>query len=291
MFALLIDVVLAVGVFIGLGVAGTALAQNEGKKSSVLGWVGGFFVGLIVFAILSLFNAVVLVNAGEVGVVTQFGAVTGAQFEQGLHFKVPYIQGVNTFDVRTQKDQVEAEAASQDLQTVHSTVAINYHLEAAKAGTVFREIGIEYKSRVLDPAVQEAFKFTTAQFTAEQLITQREAVKNKALGFLKERMAKVHIVIDEFNIVNFDFSVEFNTAIEAKQVAQQNVEKAKRDLERITVEAQQKVAEARGTAESQALLRPNLTPEYLNYLAVNKWNGVLPQATNGLPFLQLPVNK
>lgn len=280
--ALLLSV--AVAVAVSFKVDGYGTLEFKPRALSLL-------VFIVTFAVTSLISGVVFVNAGSVGVVTQFGAVTGTNFEQGMHFKIPFIQGVDTFDVRTQKEQVEAAAASADLQTVHSVVAVNYHLDAKQVSSVFREIGTKYKERVLDPAVQESFKYTTAQFTAEQLITKREEVKSKALEHLKQRMATFHIIVDEFNIVNFDFSPEFNAAIEAKQVAQQNVEKAKQDLARIEVEAKQKVAEANGTAQSQALLRPNLTPEYLQYLAINKWDGKLPTATNGVPFLQLPIQK
>ncbi len=282
---------LVLAVLAAVGAIALQVMNNHGTEEVKVNFTLPVLVAVVTFTVLAAINSIVLINAGSVGVVTRFGAVTGVNFDQGIHTKAPFIEGVTTFDVRTQKDQVDASAASKDLQTVNATVAVNYHLEAKSASTVYKEVGTHYKERIIDPAVQESFKFTTAQFTAEELITQRESVKVKAREFLKERMAKFHIIVDEFNIVNFDFSPAFNAAIEQKQVAQQNVEKAKRDLERITVEAQQKVAEARGTAESQALLRPNLTPEYLNYLAVQKWNGVLPQATNGLPFLQLPINK
>lgn len=253
---------------------------------------------IIVFAIIAVINTVVIVQAGHVGVVTRFGAVTGANFEQGLHAKIPFIEGVHIFDVRVMKEQVDAAAASKDLQEVKSTIALNYHLDAVEASTVYREIGPKYKERIVDPAVQEAFKFTTAQFTAEELITQREAVKAKARTFLKERLATFHILVDELNIVNFDFSGEFNAAIEAKQVAQQQVEKAKQDLKRIEIEAQQRIAEAEGQAKAQKLQQQTLTPLYLELKKIEvqmkalvKWDGKLPTyvGSGTLPFLGIPV--
>ena len=245
---------------------------------------------VILIAIILLLNTVVLINAGHVGVLTRFGAVTGANFEQGLHFKVPFIEGIHVFDIRVQKEQVGAAAASKDLQEVKSTIALNYHLDSSRASDVYRDIGTQYKERIIDPAVQEAFKFTTAQFTAEELITQREAVKSKARDFLKERLAEFDILVDELNIVNFDFSPEFNAAIEQKQVAQQNVEKAKQDLRRIEIEAQQKIAEAQGQARAQRLQQLSLTPLYVQFKALEKWDGKLPTVVGGgIPFINIPT--
>ena len=293
MIALVITVILAIGIFAAVKLIDKTMesdAKNNGQEHGGLPSIL-YLLPIIIVGISLLLESVVLVSAGSVGVVTQFGAVTGKNFEQGLHFKVPYIQGVTTFDVRTQKDQVDAAAASKDLQEVKSTIAVNYHLDSTNASVVFREVGTRYKERVVDPAVQESFKFTTAQFTAEELITQRESVKAKAYGFLKERLAKFHVIVDEFNIVNFDFSAEFNHAIEQKQVAQQNVEKAKRDLERIEVEAKQKIAEATGQAESQRLQQVTLTDLYVQFKALEKWDGKLPtyMGSGSVPFVQIPT--
>jgi regulator of protease activity HflC (stomatin/prohibitin superfamily) len=286
---------LVIAIFVGIVVAiivgaVQAIGQEQGNfKLRATPIIGSF---IIAFLIVALFNTTVLVKAGHVGVVTRFGAVTGANFEQGLHFKVPFIEGVNIFDVRVMKEQVDAAAASKDLQEVKSTIALNYHLDSTQASTVYREIGPNYKERIVDPAVQEAFKFTTAQFTAEELITQREAVKSKARTFLKERLETFHIIVDELNIVNFDFSGEFNAAIEQKQVAQQNVEKAKQDLKRIEIEAQQKIAEAEGQAKAQRLQQQSLTTLYVQFKALEKWDGKLPTVTGGgVPFIKIPQGK
>jgi regulator of protease activity HflC (stomatin/prohibitin superfamily) len=290
LIALIVTIVLMALAW-GIIVTVKAIMESDIKFPKWINWSP-----LLILVVALFFGTVVVIPAGNVGVVTRFGAVTGTNFEQGLHVKVPFVEGVTVFDIRTQKDQVDASAASQDLQEVKSTIAVNYHLDATQASTVFAEVGEQYKQRVVDPAVQESFKATTAQFTAEQLITQREAVKSKAMGFLKERLTKFHVIIDEFNIVNFDFSADFNQAIEAKQVAQQNVEKAKRDLERITIEAQQKIAKAEGESKAQQLQQSTLTQLYIDYLgmqnqatAIQKWDGKLPTVTGGaVPFISIP---
>ncbi len=252
-------------------------------------------------ALAAAANTAVIVDAGHVGVLTRFGAVTGAIFEQGLNYKIPFVEGVWIADVRTQKEQVDAAAASRDLQEVKSTIALNYHLDARQASTVYRQIGPEYKQRIVDPAIQEAFKFTTAQFTAEELITQREAVKNRAREFLRDRLGAFNVLVDELNIVSFEFAKSFNDAIEAKQVAAQRVQQSLNEQQRAKVEADTRVITAQGeatavltraraAAEAQSLQRQTLSDLYVNFLAVDKWDGKMPQVTGGggTPFIQLP---
>jgi regulator of protease activity HflC (stomatin/prohibitin superfamily) len=157
-------------------------------------------------------------------------------------------------------------------------------LDGEKAVVVYQNIGIEYVDRVIAPAMQEAFKATAAQFTAEELIGKREAVKQAAYARLKERLARYNIIVDDFNIVNFDFSQDFNSAIEQKQVAQQNLERAK-------IEANTAITQAEGQANAQKVLKDNgsLTSEYLEYVAIQKWDGKMPNATNGVPFINIPT--
>lgn len=223
------------------------------------------------------------VGAGKVGVVTRLGAVQRVA-NPGFVLKIPIIEGMTIMETRTQKEQVEAAAASKDLQEVKSTIALNYHLQGEKAVEVYQNIGVDYKIRVVDPAIQEAFKASTAKFTAEELITKRELVKQEALGHLKSRLARFNIVVDDFNIVNFDFSTEFNQAIEQKQVAQQNLSRAR-------LEAETAKTQAQGQADAQKTLKDSgsLSPEYLEFLALQKWNGVLPLYTNGVPFISIPA--
>lgn len=249
--------------------------------------IGNIIVSVVLFflALILFFGSFTTVGAGYVGVVTRFGAVNRV-LDPGFHFTVPLVEGVARMETRTQKEQVEAEAASKDLQDVHSTIALNYHLDGKNAVRVYQNIGVEYKDRVIAPAMQEAFKATTAKFTASDLIADRDSVKAAALASLKSSLAQYDIVVDNFNIVNFDFSKEFNQAIEDKQVAQQNLEKAK-------TEAETAVTQAKGQADAQKLLKDtgSLTSEYIQFLAVQKWDGHTPLSTSGVPFITLPTGK
>jgi regulator of protease activity HflC (stomatin/prohibitin superfamily) len=192
--------------------------------------------------------------------------------------------------IRTQKDQVDAGAASKDLQTVTSTIAVNYILDGQHAVDVYQNLGKNYQDLVIAPAIQNVFKATTSQYTAEQLITERNEVRIAAEQALTEQLAPYHIIVQNFNIINFDFSPEFNAAIEAKQVAQQQVETAKQLLAKAQIDAQTMVTAAQGQADAQKAIANTggLTAEYLQWKALDKWNGVLPMVTGGVtPFIDI----
>jgi regulator of protease activity HflC (stomatin/prohibitin superfamily) len=244
--------------------------------------------------VLSTFRFWVVVPAGHRGVVLQFGAVKGVMGE-GLHLLLPVVQRIELVDVRVQKTETEAAAASRDLQTVRSLIAVNYHVEPAAVGDLYRRVGMRYAATVIAPAVQECVKAVTAQYTAEQLITERQQVSARMREQLQAKLEPYGIVVDGFNVVNFDFSEEFNRAIEAKQAAEQLALKAQRDLERVKIEAEQKLTQARAEAEALRIQKQEVTPELLRLReieamlkAIEKWDGKLPQVTGGaVPFLQV----
>ena len=244
---------------------------------------------LIVFLLILVFNSFQVVGAGERGVVfSKFGGIQQGVRGEGLQFKIPFIQQIIPLDVRIQKAETDSSASSKDLQTVDSRIALNYHIAPDSAAQIYQEVGVLYKERMIDPSVQEAVKAVTAQFTAEELITRRAEVSIMIKEMLTKRLVNRHIVVDEFNIVDFNFSPVFNDAIEAKQKAEQEALKAQRDLDRIKIEAEQKVTAAQAEAESQRLQRETITDTILQLRAIEKWDGVLPQVTSGaVPFIDL----
>jgi regulator of protease activity HflC (stomatin/prohibitin superfamily) len=249
-------------------------------------------IGMVaVFLLLLLFNSFQTVGPGERGIVfNQISGLRNLTLGEGLHFKVPFIETIYIMDVRVQKVQSNASAASKDLQNISSVIAVNFHIDPARAQKVFQEIGRDFKDRVIDPAVQESVKAITAHFTAEELITMRGEVKNRTQANLTERLSKFNIIVDELSIVDFSFSDVFNRAIEEKQMAEQQALKAKRDLDRIKIEAEQRVTQARAEADGQRLQRETLTPIMLQLRAIEKWNGILPQVVGGngaTPFIDL----
>jgi regulator of protease activity HflC (stomatin/prohibitin superfamily) len=248
-------------------------------------------IAVVVFFLLS--GSLVIIGPGQRGVVINFGAVSPQVWGEGLHFKIPVYQRIEKMDVRVQKEQTEAAAASKDLQDTHSTIAVNFNIIPDKAGWVFQNIGRGYNERVIDPVTQEVVKAVTARYTAVELITNREKIRTEIKDLLKARLLDYHISVVDVSIVNFKFSAQFTQAIENKQTAEQMALKASRDLDRIKIEAQQKIAAAQAEAESLRLQRQNITQDLVELRrieamqeAIRKWNGVLPQVTGGaMPFI------
>ncbi len=270
----------------------------QGKGSSRLGveevpLLVPVIIGILI-VILLFFRPFVQIGAGERGVVLNFGAVQETVLDEGLHFRVPIMQTIVPVDVKVQKSESEAAAASSDLQDVSSKVALNYHIIPDKANVVYQTIGLAFKERIIDPAVQEVVKAVTAKYTAEELITKRPAVSDAMKTALTERLLLNNIAVDAFSIVGFSFSKVFMEAIEAKQTAEQLALKARRDLERIKIEADQKITAAKAEAEALRLQRANISTDLIelrkieaNLKAIEKWNGILPQVTGSgaVPFI------
>ena len=248
-----------------------------------------------VLLLLLILNPFATVPAGYRGVLTTFGKPSEEVYSEGLHLVWPVAQKMHQVQVSIQKGEGEGDAASKDLQTVHTRIAINFHVRPDAAVSVYRDLGNDPGERIIVPSVQEAVKAVTARFTAEELITRRAQVRDEIVLALRERMARHGLMVDEFSIVNFNFSKTFNEAIEAKTTADQLKMKAERDLQRIEVEAKQRVSRARAEAEALALQRQQVTPELLRLRetenqarAIEKWDGRLPTTTGGaIPFLNI----
>ncbi len=233
-------------------------------------------IGLVVLIIL--LGAVGTIGAGERGVLLQFGAVQDKVFGEGLYFKIPFVQKVVKMDVKIQKDEVPASASSKDLQVVTSKIALNYHIDPDAVNKIWQEVGKNYNTRIIAPSIQEGVKAVTARFTAEELITKREEVKEQIKINLADRLFAHSIIVDEFNIIDFEFSPAFNEAIEAKVKAEQLKLKADRDLERIIIEKEQMITAAEGKArailiEAQALIA---NPKVVELRWIEKWDGKVP---------------
>lgn len=250
-------------------------------------------ISFIVLLIV-LFGTFGIIGAGERGVLLQFGAVQDKVFSEGLYFKIPIIQKVKKMDVKTVKHEVEVIAYSKDIQTVDSKVALNYHLDPNNVNKLWQEIGKDYETRIIDPSIQESVKAATAKFTAQELIEERPKVKEEIRTQLFNRLDGKHIIVDDFSIVNFDFSDEYEKAVEAKQVAQQSALKADNDLQRIKKEAEQRVAQAEAEAKAIKIQAEAITQQggrdYVSLKAIEKWDGKLPTTfvpDSTLPFLNV----
>jgi regulator of protease activity HflC (stomatin/prohibitin superfamily) len=244
---------------------------------------------LALLAIATLWSGFVTVEAGERGVVfSKFGGVQERVLDEGWQFKIPFLETVIPMDVKIQKSETQASASSRDLQIVSSVIALNFHVDPAAVNRVYQDVGLAYEARIIAPAVQESVKAITAQFTAEELITKRDQVSTQIKDLLTARLGRRNVIVDEFSITDLDFSEVFAASIEAKQVAEQQVLKSRQDLERVKIEAEQKLAAAKAEAEAQRVQRETITSELIQLRAIEKWDGKLPQMTGGaMPFLDV----
>lgn len=248
------------------------------------------FIGLVVVVagLNIVFGSFGTVGAGQRGVLLRFGATTGRVIEPGLYFKTPFIDHVVKIDVQTQVENVDATAASKDLQDVSTSVGLNYSVNTSEVNKLYSDIGTEYKNKIIDPAIQDAVKAATASFTAEELITKREEVKDKIVSVLKEKFVGQHLNIISLNITNFKFSTSFEQAIEAKVTAEQDALAAKNKLAQVNYEAEQRVSQAKGEAEAIRIqaqaIQAQGGAEYVKLKWVEAWEkggAKVPQVVSG----------
>jgi regulator of protease activity HflC (stomatin/prohibitin superfamily) len=269
------------------------LIDKEGRLSIIR------LLGLIVIltiAVTTIAGTIVIVPAGHRGVVLYMGAVENRVLDEGFHTIMPYLESYKIMEVRTQKYEVACESASLDLLDVKTTVAINYHIDPASVNIIYQKLSENYQERVIAPQVQEVVKSVTAKYDAQGLIQKRELVKQDIDKLLSERMLNRSIFVETISITNFEFPEVFNTAITAKQTQVQDAQKAENKVKEVEAQAQQAIAQAEGQAEAIRIINDQLrnSPDYLKWLAIQRWNGVLPQFfssnSNALPFVQLPLN-
>lgn len=266
--------------------------------------IGTAIISLLgIIAILGSFE---IVDPGHRGVMVTAGKPGDETLSEGVHLKVPFISSIKEISVRIQKSESGTDAATKDLQRVHSTVALNWHIEPSQVPTLYKNIGTEYdiENRVIAPAVSETLKAATAKLTAEECLTKRMELKSTVDEMLIKRLTQYGVVVKDISIVNLDFTPDFNRAIEAKQVAEQQAKQAEYLAQKRTAEAKAAVEEAKGQAESsltnaraqaesQKLLQKTITKEVLQLEYLKRWNGVLPTVmsgnSNGL-ILNLPTS-
>lgn len=253
------------------------------------------WIAVGIAAIILCASSFTIVPAGSTGVVMTLGKVSENPMTEGFHLKIPFIQSVEVMSNKIQVYETPASAVSKDMQTVSSTIAVNYRISTDASPEIYKNVGIDYKTVLIMPVVQECMKSVTAKYTAEQLITERAAVGEEVKSALDSKLNSYGIYIEKFNIVNFDFSEEFNNAIEAKQVAEQNLIKTQTEQEQAIViaeaEAEKKViaaeaeatailAEAQAQADANKLLEESLSNKVIMYEQITKWDGVLPKVTS-----------
>lgn len=241
---------------------------------------------LKLFALLLLVlisSALVVVPAGSRGVLLRLGAIQEQVLDEGLHPLLPLLDSVQSISVRLHSQILRSEAACRDLQDVGFELAVNWHLQPERLVEVVRHIGDEAQivSKVITPTLEDGLKQVVAGFSAEQLISERAAVKQALESLIRERLETHQIDLDGIDLLQLEFSERFRQAVEAKQVAEQDARRAAFVVAKARRLAEARIQEAEGEARAQQLLQQGLTPELLQHQAIEKWNGHLPLVMDG----------
>lgn len=257
----------------------------DGKKTvSNVNWKKIVIIGVAaVIAIVVAINCFTVVEAGHTGVVVTLGSVNEGVLQEGIHAKIPFIQDVVKIDNRIQKLEVNTEAFSKDLQSVNTVLAINYRVDTSKSYRIYKDIGADYESVLIVPAVNEVLKAITATYTAEQSVTNRALISDGLVEGLNTKLNDYGIYVTDVNIIDFDFSDAFITAIEEKQVAQQQLLKAETEKQTAITNAEASAEavkiKAEGDAAANKTLNESLSEKVIENKKIEKWNGELPKVS------------
>lgn len=239
------------------------------------------------FVLITFFSSFKTIKSGEVGLKVRFGKIINTSLEEGLNLKIPYIEKIVKVNIKVQKTELNTQSSSKDLQIISTKLAVNYKIAKDKASSLYKTVGNEYEKTILEPAIQESIKAVISRYTAEQTITMRNEVSDNCLEEINNKVKKYGITIEEFNIIDLDFSEAYSQAIEEKQVAEQKVLTAQQELEKAKVEAEKKIVEAEATNKSNELLKQNVTDEVLMKQFIEKWDGKLPETYAGQDLMSI----
>lgn len=258
--------------------------------------IAGIIIAIIIIVFILIANMITTVPTGHVGIKTRFGKVQDTTIQEGLNLKTPFIEKIVRIDCRTQKIELTSATATKDLQEVTFKIAVNYNIVKNTANELYRDVGVNFQDIIVNPAILESIKAVTAQYKADELITKRSEVSNKMQETLKEKIETKGFNVIDFNIIDLDFSAEYNQAIEKKQVAEQQAKQAEYELQKAKVENEKKVENAKAEAEVMRQQNKEVTDKTLELkrlevqqALINKWNGQLPTTSLGdnIPLLNI----
>jgi len=237
---------------------------------------GGMLAALVFGSVWALTSFAIIVPAGHAGVV--FNRMTGVEktgLPEGLHFIIPLLQVVNLHDVRTQSMSFEnEEAVSSDQQVVHTNLVVNFHPRPAELPLLFQEVGFDYPEKIVTPVVREALKAEIARQPVDQLLANRENVSQAIRDYVSKKLSERHMDMELISLTNLKFSSEYQSAVEAKQVALQQAEAKRNELQKAKVEAE--ITRTQADAEAYKISATNkalgASPEYIRLEAIRKLN-------------------
>lgn len=278
--------ILIIATVIAMAIAGAVYFLFEKSKWGIV--LGALFLGVVI-----AFESFTIVPAGHVGVQVTMGKTNLDQaLPEGVNFVNP-ISNVRAVNVQLQKATLTNQSAgTKDMQQVHTDLVVNFRLKPNMVPTIYKEFGLNVDEKVLGPAIGEAFKSVTGHYTSEDLILKREEVSSEILKRLQEKVSQFDITVSNISLVNFGFSKSYQDAIDAKMIATQSKLKAEQDLQRITIEAKSRIAEAEGEAKAIAIQAQAINSQggaaFVQLEAIKKWDGNLPNVMSGaMPFINV----
>ena len=255
-------------------------------------------ISIILIVLITFISSITTIPTGCVGVKTRFGQVQETVINEGLNFKLPFIEKIIRIDCKTQKCEYIMESSSKDLQKISNIkIAVNYNVNKEKANELYKNIGTKFDTIIVEPAIFESVKQGMSQYTAEELITRRSEVSSVITTLLKDKLETRGITITALNIIDLNFSAEFDAAIERKQITEQQTQQAKYELEKALVENEKKIANAQAEAEVMKLQNAQITEQTLKLKEleikeqlIEKWNGQLPTYSLGDSIPLIDIN-
>lgn len=247
---------------------------------------------LLILSTLFLANCFQQVNAGHKGIKIEFGEIQPMILPEGMYWAGPFTHIVEV-SLRLRASTTETMAASKDMQKVHATISVNWRITESKVMDTFKNLGTPdlIEDKVIDRAVSEILKAETAKLTAEEILTKRMVLKQAMDLAITERLAYFGLLVEAVNLADFGFTPEFDKAVEAKQIAEQQAKQAHYETQKATQQALGEIEKAKGQAEAQKLLKASITDDLIQKLAVEKWDGKLPTTIiskdGSIPFLNL----
>ena len=246
---------------------------------------------LAVLAVIVVFSTFYTIKSTERGVLSTFGKISPSVIDDGLHVKIPFIQTIKKVNIQQKKFDGEENSYTRDVQTSEVRYTINYDLVRENVNNLIKNVGDDYHNRIVVPFIRSAMKEAFGNYAATEIVENRDAVRREIEGKLRQTLDSNYFLNIQFQLVDIDFDDDFENSIKEKQVAEQQALKAKNVT--IQIEEQAKQTKIRAEADAEAIrikakaLESN--PKLVEYEAVQKWDGKMPQYMmgNSLPLINL----